>query len=200
VPRRKPIKPEEPKWRRFHVKIIVQDILGSIPVQEKFHKFVEQHYMKEFQGEVKPDIEVAEEAGAEVSVKVFRRDEEGIYFVPGQIYGLFKEAIRAAGLSRKLTKVWLRFWVEPRRIHIGRKEPDGTVAIPVRTPYGNAISVHEHIKEAVLEFDIITLDKDFIRWLPLLISYAKRIGLGPGRSKGDYGVIRDIVVEEVEEG
>jgi len=118
-------------WYRICVKMVVHDLLGSIPDQRELQKYVRKHYDKEFKGGVEPDIELeGVEEPERIITNRFRRDEKGLYLVKGQIYGWLKEAIRALGLSRRLSKVWLRVIVWPPRIYLRRKgrtleEPDG---------------------------------------------------------------------------
>jgi len=198
MPRRKK-KVEAVRWRKYKCVIRLETVLGTIPAQKELRKYVEKRYKTEFKGNTEPDIQV-EEVEAEVSpLARFRRDEKGIYFVPGQVYGLFKDAVRAARLSRVLTLIHLRFFIKPRRIYINREKPDDVVVIPIKTRYGNILSPHELLKNVELKFTIETMDEDFIRFLPLLIEYAKRIGMGASRSKREYGVITEFKCEEMGE-
>jgi len=198
MPRRK-VKVEAVRWRKYKCVIHLETVLGTIPAQKELRKYVEGRYKAEFKGDVSPDIEL-EEAEAEVMpLARFRCDEKGIYFVPGQIYGLIKDAVRAAKLSRVLTLVHLRFFISPIRIYIGKKEPDDIVIIPIRTRYGNILSPHELLRDVRLKFTIETMDEDFIRFLPMLVEYAKRIGMGAARSKHEYGVILEFKCEKVGE-
>jgi len=199
MPRRKK-KVEVVRWRKYRCTIRLETVLGTIPAQRELRKYVERKYKAEFKGGVSPDIEL-EEAEAEVSpLARFRQDEKGIYFVPGQIYGLFKDAVRAAKLSRVLTLLHLRFFISPRRIYVGKKKPDDVVVIPIKTRYGNILSPHELLRNIKLEFTIETMDEDFMRFLPMLVEYAKRIGMGALRTKHEYGIILEFKCEEVEGG
>jgi len=200
MPRRK-VKAEVVRWRKYKCVIRLETVLGTIPAQKELRKYVKQRYKAEFKGDLEPDIEL-EKAEAEISpLARFRCNEKGIYFVPGQVYGLMKDAVRAAKLSRVLTLIHLRFFISPRRIYVGKKKPDDIEIIPIKTRYGNILSPHELLRDVRLEFTIETMDEDFIRFLPLLIEYAKRIGMGALRTKREYGVILEFKCEEVgEEG
>jgi len=196
MPRRKK-KVEAVRWRKYRCVIHLETVLGTIPAQKELRKYVKQRYKAEFKGTLEPDIEL-EEAEAEIlPLARFRCNEKGIYFVPGQIYGLMKDAVRAAKLSRVLTLIHLRFFVKPMRIYVGKKKPDDVVVIPIKTRYGNILSPHELLRNVRLEFTIETMDEEFMRFLPILIEYAKRIGMGASRSKHEYGVILEFKCEKV---
>jgi len=196
MPRRKK-KVEAVIWRKYKCVIHLETVLGAIPAQKELWKYVKERYKTEFKGDLEPDIEFGEVEDVMLPLARFRCDEKGIYFVPGQIYGLFKDAVRAAKLSRVLTLLYLRFFVKPRRIYVNRKKPDDVVIIPIKTRYGNVLSPHELLRDIKLEFTIETMDEDFIRFLPILIEYAKRIGMGAARSKHEYGTIVEFKCEEV---
>ena len=191
-------------WYRIRVKMVVKDLLGSIPDQKELQAYVEKHYLKEFKGDVEPDIEVPESAEpSRIITQRFRRDETGIYLVKGQVYGWLKDCIRALGLQRKLSKVWLRVIVYPPRIYLKRKggllkKADGIRVRPVRGPYGSVLCRHEWVWEAEVRFTLWTQDRNFALSWDAIKAVGQQIGLGPGRNKGDYGrivVLRDEVRE-----
>ena len=192
-------------WYRIRVKMVVKDLLGSIPDQKELQAYVEKHYLREFKGDVEPDIELPGSAEPpRIITQRFRKDDKGLFLVKGQVYGWLKEAIRVLGLQRKLSKVWLRVIVYPVRIHLRRKgeiieKPDGVRVRPVRGPYGSMLCRHEYVWEAEVKFTLWTQDENFyLRWDELK-AVGRQIGLGPGRSKGDYGRIEvlDDMVEEL---
>jgi len=192
-------KVEAVRWRKYKCVIHLETVLGTIPPQKELLKYIEKKYKAEFKGDVKPDVELGETETVVMPISRFRCDEKGIYFVPGQIYGLLKDAARAARLTRALTLLHLRFFIKPRRIYAGKKKPDDVVVIPIKTRYGNILSPHELLRDVKLKFEIETMDKDFINLLPILIEYARRIGMGAARTKHEYGHILEFKCEKVEE-
>jgi len=190
---------ETVRWRKYKCVIHLETVLGTIPAQKELWKYIEQKYKTEFKGDLEPDIELEGAETEVVPLARFRCDRKGIYFIPGQIYGLIKDAARAARLSRVLTLIHLRFFISPKRIYVDRKKPDDVVVIPIRTRYGNILSPHELLRNVKLEFIIETMDKDFMRFLPILVEYAKRIGMGAARTKREYGIILEFKCEEITE-
>lgn len=202
------------KARKWHVRMVVRDVLASLPEPDQF-RYVYEHYVKSFgvarewASEVADVGEGTEEAAARAPplCRVFRRDAEGrIFFTEGQILGMLKEVYQALGLTRKLGLP--RHWfVEPKRIYPRRDdgtvptEPDGRVLRPVQVVHrwGREASVleHERLDRVTLEFDLIlALDR---RRVPddlaeSIIRALRHVGLGPGRRK-DFGVVEELEVQ-----
>ena len=99
-----------------------------------------------------------------------------------------KEKLR--GIRGKIDKY---VFISPRRIYLGKREPDGYVERPLRamTMQGPRVSLarSDYVKEGLeIEFEIELIKNKEITWdiIEMLLSYGKYCGLGQFRN-GSYG-------------
>jgi len=191
----------EIRWTVISVKVKVRDLLGSLPSRKDLLTYIYEHYRREFHGEIPVDLSEAEYEFEHPGMPVnrFRRRDGELHLGAGQVLGWLKEAVSAAGLSRKVTTVWKRAFVKPKFIPLGRREADRVVIRPIRKGRTSALVTSECIDEVEFEFELWSTDHDFIENFPLIAEYMRRVGLGPGRHHQEYGRVDELGWEMREE-
>jgi hypothetical protein len=147
-------------------------------------------------------VDASEALAGVKSTNAFKRDETGLYIEGRQIKAAIKENVNILFAKQKWGKTGKgprgytaeRVFVVEDRIHLGRKEPDGTDLIigHVTGPAGprSTLAYHEYVQGAELTFHIMemrvdaegrSLDPD--HWKMLWVS-AQENGIGALRSQG----------------
>ena len=129
----------------------------------------------------------------------FKSDEHGPYIESYQIKAAFKECVSIAfaserwGATRKGVKSYLaeRLFINPLRIHVGRKEPDGiqTKCGVVNGPHGkrSILTQSEYVEAARIHFDVKITGDGVDTLMPRMPEIWNRMqdnGLGAMRSSG----------------
>ena len=180
----------------FDVKIrLTTDLLGTVPKnKEIFSTYIETKKPKNQTEEETENIEEIEEAGW----TGFMQDEKGIFIYDYMIRGFLKNAGNILKDELKLknlrSKISDRVFIFPRKIYLGKSEPDGVLERPLRgmTAKGPRVSLarSDYIAaqtEISFSIDIIGGGKEITENLIWkLLEYGKYCGLGQWRN-GSYG-------------
>lgn len=169
-----------------------EPLLGTVPKDPEVYKtFIESK---------KPDLEEDESATVEKAEERswtgFHRDELGLFLYDYQVKGYLKEAaamVKQPGRRASLRPTVERYvFVEPRRIYLGKTEPDGVLERPLRamTMRGprTALSRSDYVDAGTrITFQVVVLDDALPEEaLRKLLDYGRYMGLGQWRS-GSYG-------------
>ncbi|MEM4302198.1 MAG: hypothetical protein QW570_08870 [Candidatus Caldarchaeum sp.] len=174
----------------------VEPLLGSIPLNSKEHaKFVE--FSIQNNGELdQEDFEEEVDSLPEDSDKGllgFYRDENGLFLFDYHVKGYLKEAANVVKDSEKVTgarsKVDNFVFVEPRRIYLGKKEPDGIITRPLRaiTPKGprTRLVSSEYVSAGTqIECRIVVINTNKVpeAFLRSCLDYGRYKGMGAWRN------------------
>jgi len=138
-------------------------------------------------------------------------NKHGLYVFDYWIRGFFKSSLESAMATGTIAKVpaykkWIdrMLFVEPRKVFLGLRVPDGKLERPLRapTPKGErvALASSDYIKEGrQFTFDVVILDntKKINEKLILeLLPFGKYVGFGQWRGSGGYGRF-DVVSTEI---
>jgi len=127
----------------------------------------------------------------------FHKDEDGLFIYEYMLKGFLKNAgnvlkdiLKIKALRSKIDNY---VFVQPRRIHLGKAEPDGYVERPLRamTAQGPRVTLARSDKidaGLVLNFEVILIPHKEITWgtLDTLFAHGELMGLGQFRN-GGYG-------------
>lgn len=140
------------------------------------------------------------------------QDDKGLFLYNYMVKGFFKAAVEALmenGAVKKIPayKKWIdrMIHVRPRRIYLGKTDPDGIIERPLRTmtPKGERVTVtrSDIIEEGTqLEFNIRILNngkKINGDLLQAAFDFGQYCGLGQWRGSGGYGAFDVISFEDV---
>jgi len=196
----------KPWYSVYTVELEVERLLGSIPAQPEMLKHVRAIYERLAPERVEELAQLPEE---EVVVEermagrcVFRRDADGrLCLAQGQVVGLLEEAVRAAGLGRRVRNVPLTLFTEPDMIPMvdadgnHYRDAEGEEVRPIRTPPmrgrppTSALTIHEVLENPRAKFDLLTTNKQFNSYADQIFDIARRQGLGPGRKSQLSGAL-----------
>jgi hypothetical protein len=167
-------------------------MLGTAPLnKEVYSKYIEGKKPSHVVEEESETIQEVDDRGQ----TGFHRDEQGLFIYDYFLKGYLKNAANV--LKKSLRKNNLRakvndyVFIEPRRVHLGKAEPDGSVERPLRamTMQGPRVSLAKSEMVDVgttMEFEIAVLPhedlcEDTIR---ALLDYGRFMGLGQWRNSG----------------
>lgn len=187
-------------YEKYHVKItLLTPLLGSAPKDEKIYEtyleLKKQKALKESGIEIDPSDEtiVFDE---EKRLTGFHSDENGLYLLDYQVKGMFKEygnvIKEIVGVAALKSKIENFLFVEPRKIYLGKKEPDGIIERPLRaqTAQGQRVTIarSEYVAEGTtFEFDVLLIPGPVtLNIIYAILDYGKLKGFGQWRN-GGYG-------------
>jgi hypothetical protein len=179
-----------------HVKIkLITELLGTVPMDKEVYAT--------YIASLKPVTETEDEietvdSREERGWTSFHRDANGLlvydYFIKGffkNAGNVLKEELKIKNLRSKLSDL---FFIQPRKIYLGKKKPDGVIERPLRaqTAQGPRVTLarSDYIAAGTeIEFDVALLQgkgelKDGI--IAQLLEYGQLQGLGQFRN-GGYG-------------
>lgn len=156
----------------------------------------------------KEEVETVEEVEAK-GWTGYHSDENGLFIYSYMIKGTLKTAIEVLQENKAIKKIpaykkWIdrMVFVNPRRLYLGVKEPDGILERPIRTmtAKGERVSVSrsDYIKEGrVIPFEITLLSTPKLDWdiIEAALAYGQFVGLAQWRGSGGYG---QFTTEQVE--
>lgn len=185
----------------------ISELLGSTPKDpEVYRSYIETKKPETQTEEEYLTVEKIEEKGW----TGFHKDENGLFIYDYTVRGFLKSAGEAVQLktasidkktgeagTKKLTAIKSKIdkfvFVFPRRIYLGKQEPDGVIERPLRamTMQGPRVTLarSDYIKAGLqIGFDIILIKNTEITWrvVDQLFSYSVFSGLGQFRN-GSYG-------------
>jgi len=178
-----------------------EPLLGSIAKNPEVYKAWIESKKKAVGDELPPEEE------EQKSWTGFYTDDKGLHLMDYQIKGFLKEAavarpkvlglrnsktgdLLAAATIRGRLERWV--FVRPRRIYLGKTEPDGFIERPIRckTARGDRIALarSDMVENAEIEFSILIVDDTPItqEMVGELLRYGELMGLGQWRG-GGYG-------------
>ena len=132
----------------------------------------------------------------------FHQDENGLFIYEYMVKGFFKTALEVLvenGAIKKIPayKKWIdrMVFVTPRRLYVGKMEPDGAKERPLRTmtPKGERVTLakSDYLAEGTrLKFTVEVLQNTKgIKWetIASCLEYGAYVGLGQWRGSGGYG-------------
>lgn len=138
----------------------------------------------------------------------FHKDDNGLFIYSYMVLGFLKNSLQVlmeSGTIKKIPayKKWIDslVFINPRRIHFGKFEPDGNLERPIRvmTPKGPRVSVvrSDYIaegQEIEFEVEIFKNTKGINhKTIQKLLEYGKYQGLGQWRGSGRYGQFEVLV-------
>jgi uncharacterized protein YlaN (UPF0358 family) len=196
-----------------NVKIqLTNNMLGTVPKNEEVYSAHIQSKAKELSPEnAQEEVETIEEV-EEKGWTGFHRDENGIFIYSYMVKGFLKSAIEVLMESKTIKKIpaykkWIDklIFINPRKIHFGKQEPDGVMERPLRamTPKGERVSVSrsDYVNEGTtLEFQIRMVKNSKFTWdvIREALGYGQFVGLGQWRGSGGYGTF-ELIEFKVEE-
>ncbi len=126
----------------------------------------------------------------------FHEDENGLFLYDYQVKGFLKEAGNvlkdAVGVKALKSKIENFVFIEPRRIHLGKKVPDGILERPLRaqTPMGERVALarSDYVSAGTeLKFTLRIVPGPVKRKvIETILEYGAMKGLGQNRNSG-YG-------------
>lgn len=139
-------------------------------------------------------VEKAEEKGW----TGFHKDEKGLFIYDYMVKGflgnagnIMKEGLKVKNLKNKITN---NVFIDPRRIYLGKTEPDGMLERPLRaqTPMGPRVTLarSDYVNEGTqIEFTIKWLEGGEVteKLIDSVLEYGQFQGLGQWRGSGGYG-------------
>ena len=188
-------------WTIYPVEVeLTEPLLGVVPKNPDVYKtWIESKQVKGDEGEP--------EYTEERSWTGFHVDKDkGLYIMDYHIKGYFKEVAaimpETLGLKKKsgdlmseqMIKHRLDNWlfIEPRRIYLGKQEPDGYIERPLRaeTLRGKRIALarSDYVEGVTLQFTVVILNSSPIKFeqIRTWLAYGEKKGLGQFRT-GGYG-------------
>ena len=148
------------------------------------------------------------EAGEEVErgYATFKRDENGLYYEARCVRAHIKDCANQLqgflGIKALKSKVANRVYVEPAKIYLDKKEPDGseTRIVHAMTMKGprSSLKTIDYVNKSVLKFTLKILDDGVIGLsiLESIFKYGSEHGMGQERSQ-DWGKYELVKLEEV---
>lgn len=198
--------------KHFDVKIrLLEDILGTVPKNKEIYGTYIESLKPQSEDQDKETDTVPEDPDKKERAgwTGFHTDEEGLFIYDYMVKGFIKNAanvlkddpsIKLKNLRSKLTNF---VFVFPRRIHLGKKEPDGVFERPLKgvTAQGVIVTlVRSDVVKAGTEISFRLflmhhkeVTKEILR---LLFEYGKLQGLGQFRN-GSFGRFEVVSFEEV---
>jgi len=194
-------------WKKYNVMIRVRNrLVANLPTSFRALKHVAKRQLTE-EGEERPteeEIEArAEELEAELPTEevllAFRRDQEGLYLVEGNIKGLLKDVGRTMRLRGYRDAINHGVFVKPEKIYLTRngkpiKEADGTYTkgMRVMSPRGarSVLKNAEYVDKPELNFQLWIAEPLAKRLftekvLEKMWVYAEEVGLMGDRATGE---------------
>lgn len=150
--------------------------------------------------QVKEEVEASEEV--ERGYATFKRDEDGLYYEARCIRAHIKDCANILqgmlGIKALKAKVANRVYVEPAKIYLDKKEPDGseTRIIHAMTMKGprSSLKTIDYVDKPVLKFQLKVLSDGVIdrKILESIFEYGAEHGMGQERSQdwGKYELVR----------
>ena len=187
-------------YEKYRVKItLLTPMLGTVPKDEKtYSAYIElkkQKALKELGVEIDPSDETIL-FDEEKRLTGFHSDENGLYLLDYQVKGMFKEYGNVLkdvlGVAALKSKIENFLFVEPRKIYLGKKEPDGIIERPLRaqTAQGQRVTIarSEYVDAGTtFYFDILLIPGPVtINVARAILDYGKLKGFGQWRN-GGYG-------------
>lgn len=127
----------------------------------------------------------------------FHKDDNGMFLYDYQIKGFFKEAANIVkenvGVKNARAKIEDYLFVEPRRIYLGKSQPDGVIvralrAMTMRGPR-NVVTKSDFVAAGTqIKFTIVVLNPKIVpdKLVRECLEYGKYRGIGQWRG-GSYG-------------
>lgn len=190
---------------RFSITVrLLTEILGTVPKDKKVYKtYIES---KKPEGQKEDETATVQEI-EEKAWTGFHSDEKGLFVYDYFIKGFFKHSgnVQKDHLTIKALRSKLDdfLFVAPRRVYLGRTEPDGVLERPLRamTPLGPRVTLaRSDYVDAGTEFSfaLTALKHKDIKWpevIPALLEYGLVMGFGQWRN-GGYGRFEVVRCEE----
>jgi len=191
-------------WKRFEVELRMKEKFAS-GIPKNPETLLKTLKAREGKGDKPvPFDEWAEQIAEEVKASPeeeevavgFKRDEHGLYYEDRNIKAHLKDLAgtmnKFFGIRNLKSIVASHLFVEPPRIYVDKKEPDGYEIKPIRVmvPSGprSAIKKIDYVLRPTLRFKLKILDdgviKDWKSILEKLFEYGSEHGLGQERSEG----------------
>ncbi len=180
------------------------EMLGTVPKNKEIYKtYIESKKPVEKKDDESATVQETEEK----SWTGFHSDEEGLFVYDYFIKGFFKhsgnvqkEHVKIKALRSKLDDF---LFVAPRRVYLGKTEPDGMLERPLMamTPKGKRVTLaRSDSVDAGTEFSftLTALKHKDIDWpeiIPALLEYGQFMGYGQFRN-GGYGRFEVVKCEE----
>jgi hypothetical protein len=150
--------------------------------------------------------EVEAEEEAERGYATFKRDDNGLYYEARCVRAHIKDCANQLqgllGIKALKSKVANRVYVEPSKIYLGKKEPDGneTRIVHAMTMKGprSSLKTIDYVDQPVLKFQLKVLDDGLVDrdLLEAIFEYGGEHGMGQERSQ-DWGKYEMVKLEEV---
>lgn len=183
--------PEKLPIEKYHVTVtLITPMLGTVPKDEHI-------YSTYIASKAPEDVDTSDEdvpVSDEKRYTGFHTDEKGIYLLDYQVKGMIKEGGNILkdvfGITALRSKLDNFLFVQPRKIYLGKKEPDGVLERPLRaqTAMGPRVSLakSDYVDEGTtFEFDIAILSGpvtiDVVR---VILDYGELKGFGQFRNGG----------------
>jgi hypothetical protein len=188
---------------------LLTDILGTVPKDKEVYRSFIAQKAREL-SDAEEEVETVEEI-EERAWTGFHSDEKGLFLYNYMIKGFLKnacEVLMANGAIPKIAayKKWIDnlVFIEPRKIYLGVKEPEGVLERPLRamTAKGPRVSLQRSdvVKAGkVLVFKLVLLKNNKGLTLDALskcLEFGKFMGLAQWRS-ADYGRFSVVSVRAV---
>jgi len=157
--------------------------------------------------------QIAKEVGTEPNEAMergyatFKRDDNGLYYEARCVRAHIKDCSNALqkllDIKALKSKVAQRVYVEPEKLYLGKKEPDGseTRIIHAMTMQGprSSFKTIDYVLDTKLSFTLKVLDDGMItrKILEAIFEYGGTHGMGQERSSNDFGKYFVAKFEEV---
>ena len=173
---------------------LITEMLGTVPKdQDIYNTYIESQKPQE---NTEDEFLTVENSG-EKGWTGFRSDENGLFIYDYMIRGFLKNAgnvlKESLGMKAVQSKIDKYVFVFPRKIYLGKTEPDGVLARSLRgmTPQGQRVSLvkSDYVNAGtILEYDLkIVPNKDIkMKVIDTIMEYGQLSGLGQFRN-GSYG-------------
>ncbi len=179
--------------KAFEIQLLTE-MLGTVPKDPAIYKsFIETKKPQDKEEDESLTVEKIEEKGW----TGFHKDEHGLFIYDYMVKGFLKHAgnvlkenLKIKALRSKLDDF---IFIFPRKIYLGKEEPDGVLERPIRimTAQGPRVALirSDYVNiGTVLKFRFVLFPHKEITWevIQQLLGYGEFMGLGQFRN-GGYG-------------
>ena len=174
--------------------VLTEDMLGTVPKDKEIYKtYIESQKPITITDNESITVEEIEEKGW----TGFHKNENGLFVYDYLIKGFIKHAGNVlreiVGIKQMKSKLSDFVYVMPRKIYLGKQEPDGVFERPLRasTPQGERVCLarSDYVKAGTeLSFKILMIPHKEINWkvVDRLMEHGELMGLGQFRN-GSFG-------------
>ncbi|HEX7022509.1 MAG TPA: hypothetical protein VF171_06605 [Trueperaceae bacterium] len=172
---------------------LTEPLLGTVPKnQDVYARYIASRAPTPENGD--EEVETTPEEIESAGWTGFHSDEKGLFLYDYQVKGLLKEAGNTLkdllGVKALRSKIDSYVFIRPRRIYLGKAEPDGVFERPLRaqTPQGPRVALarSDYVDAGTeVEFEVVVLEGPVKpKHIEAILEYGALKGLGQFRNGG----------------